>query len=280
MQQATPISPQKARKSTTPASLRTLQNSSKQRDRGEAIATRIRDSAYQATLEQENQPTPSARALLISQNLQKQEPKKRLVRFQDDEAANQSSRLEENQPRPSTSTRLEESQPQPTPYTSASSQDRRRLKHVPKRRPVEIYHRALLRAQSDPVQTHRMGSGKGGIRRMAVILEKETKKKQMHLAKLVRVSLRDNSEIAPGPFRRQVCKIVEDLRAEKASISGQSQAQLRIQCGAIDALRHAAEIFLIDLFEKSNEATLHNRRVTLMDKDLHLTLMLIRRSNL
>ncbi len=48
------------------------------------------------------------------------------------------------------------------------------------------------------------------------------------------------------------------------------QIHLRFQTSAIMALQEASEAYLVSLFEDTNMAAIHARRVTIMPKDLAL----------
>jgi histone H3 len=49
-----------------------------------------------------------------------------------------------------------------------------------------------------------------------------------------------------------------------------SQAELRFQSSALTALQEAAEAYLVEIFEDTNVACLHAKRVTIMAKDMTL----------
>lgn len=61
------------------------------------------------------------------------------------------------------------------------------------------------------------------------------------------------------PFQRLVRDIAFELRQE-----------LRFQTSALLALQEASEAYLVSLFEDTNLAAIHARRVTIMTKDMHL----------
>ena len=61
------------------------------------------------------------------------------------------------------------------------------------------------------------------------------------------------------PFQKLVKNITLDINDE-----------LRFQSSAILALQEAAEAYLVSLFEESNLAAIHAKRVTIMDKDIQL----------
>ena len=45
---------------------------------------------------------------------------------------------------------------------------------------------------------------------------------------------------------------------------------LRYQPAALEALQHASEAFIVGLFEDTNLAAIHAKRVTIMPKDIQL----------
>jgi histone H3 len=61
------------------------------------------------------------------------------------------------------------------------------------------------------------------------------------------------------PFQRLVREIARDIRGD-----------LRIQSSAIMAIQEATEAYLVSLFEDSNLAAIHAKRVTIQPKDLAL----------
>ncbi|KAJ7845720.1 histone 3 [Mycena olivaceomarginata] len=61
------------------------------------------------------------------------------------------------------------------------------------------------------------------------------------------------------PFQRLVREIAQDFKQE-----------LRFQSSAVKALQEAAEAYLISLFEDTNMAAIHAKRVTIQPKDLAL----------
>ncbi|CAG9829182.1 unnamed protein product [Diabrotica balteata] len=50
--------------------------------------------------------------------------------------------------------------------------------------------------------------------------------------------------------------------------------QLRVQLEALKALQEASEIYLVNLFEDANRCAAHARRITVMPRDIQLTLEL------
>lgn len=65
--------------------------------------------------------------------------------------------------------------------------------------------------------------------------------------------------IRRGPFQRLVREIAQDFKAD-----------LRFQSSAVLALQEAAEAYLVGMFEDTNLAAIHAKRVTIMPKDMQL----------
>jgi histone H3 len=61
------------------------------------------------------------------------------------------------------------------------------------------------------------------------------------------------------PFQRLVREIARDFKDD-----------VRFQGSAIDALQHAAEAYLVGLFEDTNLCAIHAKRVTIMPRDMQL----------
>ncbi|PWA63979.1 histone H3.3 [Artemisia annua] len=61
------------------------------------------------------------------------------------------------------------------------------------------------------------------------------------------------------PFQRLVREIAQDFKSD-----------LRFQSHAVLALQEAAEAYLVGLFEDTNLCAIHAKRVTIMQKDIHL----------
>ena len=51
---------------------------------------------------------------------------------------------------------------------------------------------------------------------------------------------------------------------------------VRWQAGAIEALQHATEAMIIELFEEAQTAAIHAKRVTIMPKDIALAVRMVR----
>lgn len=69
------------------------------------------------------------------------------------------------------------------------------------------------------------------------------------------------------PFQRLVREIANELKCD-----------LRFQSSAVLALQEATEAFLVQVFEDTNLAAIHAKRVTIMPKDLQLALRIRGRS--
>ena len=61
------------------------------------------------------------------------------------------------------------------------------------------------------------------------------------------------------PFQRLVREIAQDFKTD-----------LRFQASAVMALQEAAESYLVSLFEDANLCAIHDKRVTIMPKDIQL----------
>jgi histone H3 len=61
------------------------------------------------------------------------------------------------------------------------------------------------------------------------------------------------------PFQRLVREIAQDFKTD-----------LRFQSSAVMALQEASEAYLVSLFEDTNLAAIHAKRVTIQPKDLQL----------
>ena len=68
------------------------------------------------------------------------------------------------------------------------------------------------------------------------------------------------------PFQRLVREIASDSEVIKSPLCG----KVRFQSAAIMALQEAAEAYLVGLFEDTNLCAIHDKRVTIMPKDIQL----------
>ena len=62
------------------------------------------------------------------------------------------------------------------------------------------------------------------------------------------------------PFQRLVREIAQEFKSD-----------LRFQGSAVLALQEASEAYLVGVFEDTNLAAIHGKRVTIMPKDVQLT---------
>ncbi|KAL7280361.1 hypothetical protein ACG7TL_005286 [Trametes sanguinea] len=79
------------------------------------------------------------------------------------------------------------------------------------------------------------------------------------------------------PFQRLVREIAQDFKVRLAfnvfswaSTHNWHQTDLRFQSSAVMALQEASEAYLVSLFEDTNLAAIHAKRVTIQPKDLAL----------
>ena len=78
------------------------------------------------------------------------------------------------------------------------------------------------------------------------------------------------------PFQRLVREIAQDFKVSlricpfRMSLLTLSKTDLRFQSSAVMALQEAAEAYLVSLFEDTNLAAIHAKRVTIQPKDLAL----------
>jgi len=78
------------------------------------------------------------------------------------------------------------------------------------------------------------------------------------------------------PFQRLVREIAQDFKVSLSSSTWSSigwcvlQTDLRFQSSAVMALQEASEAYLVSLFEDTNLAAIHAKRVTIQPKDLQL----------
>ncbi|KAL1710825.1 histone-fold-containing protein, partial [Schizophyllum commune] len=70
------------------------------------------------------------------------------------------------------------------------------------------------------------------------------------------------------PFQRLVREIAQDFKV--CLTTSPCTTDLRFQSSAVMALQEAAEAYLVSLFEDTNLAAIHAKRVTIQPKDLAL----------
>ncbi|EJU05828.1 histone H3 [Dacryopinax primogenitus] len=70
------------------------------------------------------------------------------------------------------------------------------------------------------------------------------------------------------PFQRLVREIAQEI---KNVPKGRGELDIRFQSSALQALQEAAEMYLVNLFEDTQLAAIHAKRVTIQMKDMQLT---------
>jgi len=98
----------------------------------------------------------------------------------------------------------------------------------------------------------------------AAAIQKERKPHRYHPGTVALREIRQYQKstellIRKLPFQRLVREITQDVKTN-----------LRFQAGALDALQEASEAYLVGLFEDTNLAAIHAKRVTIMPKDVQL----------
>ena len=78
------------------------------------------------------------------------------------------------------------------------------------------------------------------------------------------------------PFSRLVRELCDDMINDRRKVGNfwLHRGEVRFQSSAMEALREAAEAFIVRLMEDANLCTLHRKLITVMGKDLHLALRL------
>mmetsp|Transcript_26066 Transcript_26066/g.35994 ORF Transcript_26066/g.35994 Transcript_26066/m.35994 type:complete len:146 (-) Transcript_26066:1109-1546(-) len=72
------------------------------------------------------------------------------------------------------------------------------------------------------------------------------------------------------PFSRLVREISNTIRKETSPGTFRGLQEVRYQSAALLALQEACEAYLVGLFEDTNLAAIHAKRVTIMPKDVQL----------
>ena len=71
------------------------------------------------------------------------------------------------------------------------------------------------------------------------------------------------------PFQRLIREIAQNIILHNPRFSSFTN-EIRIQSSALEALQGAAEDYLVNLFEDTNLAAIHAKRVTIQPKDMQL----------
>ncbi|VVC41257.1 Histone-fold,Histone H2A/H2B/H3,Histone H3/CENP-A [Cinara cedri] len=93
---------------------------------------------------------------------------------------------------------------------------------------------------------------KNGRHRPGVIALKEIRKYQNSTNLLIRKL----------PFQRLVREIAQNIKKK----------QLQFHCASLEILQEASEAYIIGLFEDTNLCAIHAKRVTIMPKDIQLSM--------
>jgi histone H3 len=112
----------------------------------------------------------------------------------------------------------------------------------------------FTRSFSSPAAARKSAPATGGVKkphryRPGTVALREIRKYQKSTELLIRKL----------PFQRLVREIAQDFKTD-----------LRFQSSAVLALQEAAEAYLVGLFEDTNLAAIHAKRVTIMPKDIQL----------
>lgn len=94
----------------------------------------------------------------------------------------------------------------------------------------------------------------------SITLSKRKRKASTNaIREIKREQKRTNLVIPSAPFSRLVQEIAKNYKSE-----------LRIKSEAYKTLQHAAENYLIEVFQKSNKCAIHHGRETIQPKDMLL----------
>ncbi|OWA52022.1 putative histone H3.3 [Hypsibius exemplaris] len=149
----------------------------------------------------------------------------------------------------------------PTPVAST------RPTHVASTRPTHVASKATARKSTLPQAYHRHHNASAGKRSSQIEKPKHRKRRAPGVVALLEIRKYQNRTealIPKAPFSRLVREIAQKFGGR----------DLRFQSAALGALQEAAEFFLTSMFEDANLCAIHGRRVTIMPKDLSLTLKL------
>ncbi|CAJ1429654.1 unnamed protein product, partial [Effrenium voratum] len=105
---------------------------------------------------------------------------------------------------------------------------------------------------------------------------KAFKREDKQLAEIFRLQNSTSLQIPKAAFQRLVKDILEQLNEEERKFevpryaTQEEHAPFRMESQALFALQEAAEHYLTGLMEDGNLCAIHNKRVTLMTKDLEI----------
>ena len=90
-------------------------------------------------------------------------------------------------------------------------------------------------------------------------LKKKTPRKNKSISDIKKYQNTVDLLIKKAPFQRLIKEIAQDIKDD-----------VRFQKNAVLALQEASELYLVGLFEDTNLAAIHAKRVTIMPKDMEL----------
>ena len=115
------------------------------------------------------------------------------------------------------------------------------------------------RAAAERPPTGGKGKGKGKGKQVAGKKPKRYRPGTVALREIRKYQKSTELLIRKLPFQRLVREIAHDFKTD-----------LRFQSSAVLALQEASEAYLVGLFEDTNLAALHAKRMTIMPKDIQL----------
>ena len=121
--------------------------------------------------------------------------------------------------------------------------------------------RAHLSTKAARVATRRALGAVGGVKK-----PHRYRPGTVALREIRRFQMSTNLLIRKAPFQRLVRQMVQN------DLSLNVRSDLRFQSTAMLALQEAAEAYLVNVFEWTNLAALHAKRVTIMPKDMQLAM--------
>ncbi|KAG9508381.1 histone H3.3 type 2, partial [Fragariocoptes setiger] len=133
----------------------------------------------------------------------------------------------------------------------------------------------LITKRERPGSKTLYGIGKGGksIKLSKSPHSKAKKRSGVQVLKDIRRLQRTTDlQIPRAAFQRMVRQITDEIQDSKPDKA--QQAPLKFQAAALEALQESTEAFLTQLFEHTNLLAHHAGRVTIMPKDMELTIRL------
>ncbi|QDZ23826.1 histone H3 [Chloropicon primus] len=151
--------------------------------------------------------------------------------------------------------------------------------------PFQRLVRQLTRKMEEDIEDTNAGpetaEGRANVAQCSNVLSEAEQKLKARETALMRT--RPRTQIGRKEKKAQL----EELRVELASTQEKAKKAQKVMEKLVDAkenyrwtrdgieaLQHAAEAYIVDVFESANLCTVHAKRVTLMPKDLHLAMRL------